>query len=35
MKLAARNINTLTVCLPQVLNWLATNPVDVLTLDAT
>ncbi|MCP5280483.1 MAG: exodeoxyribonuclease III [Rhodoferax sp.] len=32
MKLATWNINSLTVRLPQVLDWLATNPVDVLCL---
>jgi exodeoxyribonuclease-3 len=32
MKLATWNINSLTVRLPQVLDWLATNPVDVLAL---
>jgi exodeoxyribonuclease-3 len=32
MKLATWNINSLTVRLPQVLQWLATNPVDVLAL---
>lgn len=32
MKLATWNINSLTVRLPQVLQWLATQPVDVLAL---
>jgi exodeoxyribonuclease III len=32
MKLATWNINSLSVRLPQVLNWLAANPVDVLAL---
>jgi exodeoxyribonuclease-3 len=32
MKLATWNINSLTVRLPQVLDWLASNPVDVLAL---
>jgi exodeoxyribonuclease-3 len=32
MKLATWNVNSLTVRLPQVLDWLATNPVDVLGL---
>ncbi len=32
MKLATWNINSLTVRLPQVLDWLGTNPVDVLVL---
>jgi exonuclease III len=32
MKLATWNINSLTVRLPQVLDWLAANPVDVLCL---
>ncbi|MBL8338557.1 MAG: exodeoxyribonuclease III [Rhodoferax sp.] len=32
MKLATWNINSLTVRLPQVLQWLADNPVDVLAL---
>ena len=32
MKLATWNINSLTVRLPQVLDWLITNPVDVLVL---
>lgn len=32
MKLATWNINSLTVRLPQVLDWLGTNPVDVLAL---
>lgn len=32
MKLATWNINSLTVRLPQVLDWLRANPVDVLAL---
>src|SRR5665647_641838 len=32
MKLATWNINSLTVRLPQVLDWLAAHPVDVLVL---
>jgi exodeoxyribonuclease-3 len=32
MKLATWNVNSLSVRLPQVLEWLATNPVDVLAL---
>ncbi len=32
MKLATWNINSLTVRLPQVLEWLGANPVDVLAL---
>lgn len=32
MRLATWNINSLTVRLPQVLEWLAANPVDVLGL---
>ena len=32
MKLASWNINSLTVRLPQVLDWIAHNPVDVLCL---
>lgn len=32
MKFATWNINSLTVRLPQVLDWLAANPVDVLAL---
>ena len=32
MKLATWNINSLTVRLPQVLDWLGTNPVDLLAL---
>ncbi len=30
MQLATWNINSLTVRLPQVLDWLKANPVDVL-----
>ena len=32
MRLATWNVNSLTVRLPQVLGWLASNPVDVLAL---
>jgi exodeoxyribonuclease III len=32
MKIATWNINSLTVRLPQVISWLAANPVDVLCL---
>ena len=32
MRLATWNVNSLNVRLPQVLDWLATNPVDVLAL---
>ncbi len=32
MKLATWNVNSLTVRLPQVLDWLKANPVDVLAL---
>lgn len=32
MKIATWNINSLTVRLPQVLDWLQTNPVDALAL---
>ncbi len=32
MKLATGNVNSLSVRLPQVLDWLAANPVDVLVL---
>ena len=35
MKLATWNVNSLTVRLPQVLDWLATNPVDALVLQET
>ena len=35
MKLATWNVNSLTVRLPQVLDWLALNPVDVLVLQET
>ena len=35
MKLATWNINSLKVRLPQVLQWLADNPVDVLCLQET
>ena len=32
MKIATWNVNSLSVRLPQVLAWLATNPVDALCL---
>jgi exodeoxyribonuclease-3 len=32
MKFATWNVNSLTVRLPQVLDWLTANPVDVLAL---
>jgi exodeoxyribonuclease-3 len=35
MKLATWNINSLAVRLPQVLDWLAANPVDALVLQET
>lgn len=35
MKLATWNVNSLKVRLPQVLQWLADNPVDVLCLQET
>jgi exodeoxyribonuclease-3 len=35
MKLATWNVNSLKVRLPQVLQWLTTNPVDVLCLQET
>ena len=35
MKLATWNVNSLKVRLPQVLDWLAENPVDVLCLQET
>jgi exodeoxyribonuclease-3 len=35
MKLATWNVNSLTVRLPQVLDWLSLNPVDVLVLQET
>jgi exodeoxyribonuclease-3 len=35
LKLATWNVNSLTVRLPQVLAWLAANPVDVLALQET
>ncbi len=35
MKLATWNVNSLTVRLPQVLEWLAANPVEVLVLQET
>jgi exodeoxyribonuclease III len=35
MQLATWNVNSLTVRLPQVLDWLVANPVDVLVLQET
>jgi exodeoxyribonuclease-3 len=35
MQLATWNVNSLTVRLPQLLDWLAANPVDVLVLQET
>jgi len=35
MKLATWNVNSLNVRLPQVLDWLVANPVDVLVLQET
>jgi exodeoxyribonuclease-3 len=35
MKLATWNVNSLAVRLPQVLDWLAANPMDVLVLQET
>lgn len=35
MKLATWNVNSLAVRLPQVLDWLAANPVDLLALQET
>ena len=35
MKLATWNVNSLKVRLPQVLQWLADNPVDILCLQET
>jgi exodeoxyribonuclease-3 len=35
MKLATWNVNSLSVRLPQVLDWLVSNPVDVLVLQET
>ncbi|MDQ2779945.1 MAG: exodeoxyribonuclease III [Pseudomonadota bacterium] len=35
MRLATWNVNSLAVRLPQVLGWLAANPVDVLALQET
>jgi exodeoxyribonuclease-3 len=35
MRLATWNVNSLSVRLPQLLAWLATNPVDVLVLQET
>ena len=35
MKLVTWNVNSLKVRLPQVLQWLETNPVDVLCIQET
>src|SRR5574343_331837 len=35
MKLATWNVNSLSVRLPQLMDWLAANPVDALVLQAT
>lgn len=35
MRLATWNVNSLSVRLPQLLDWLATNPVDALVLQET
>ena len=35
MKLATWNVNSLSVRLPQLLDWLAANPVDALVLQET
>ena len=35
MQLATWNVNSLTVRLPQVLDWLAANPEDALVLQET
>ena len=35
MKLATWNVNSLTVRLPQLLDWLAANPVDAIVLQET
>jgi len=35
MKLATWNVNSLKVRLPQVLQWLTDNPVDILCLQET
>ena len=35
MQLATWNVNSLTVRLPQVLDWLAANPIDALVLQET
>ena len=35
MKIATWNVNSLKVRLPQVLQWLSENPVDVLCLQET
>ena len=35
MKLATWNVNSLAVRLPQLLDWLAANPVDVIALQET
>ena len=32
VKIATWNVNSLTIRLPQVLDWLAANPVDALCL---
>ena len=32
MKIATWNVNSLTIRLPQVLDWLSANPVDALCL---
>ena len=35
MKIASWNVNSLRVRLPQVLEWLQDNPVDILVLQET
>jgi hypothetical protein len=35
LKLATWNVNSLAVRLPQLLDWLAANPVDVIVLQET
>lgn len=35
MKLATWNVNSLSVRLPQLIDWLAANPVDALVLQET
>ena len=35
MRIASWNVNSLRVRLPQVLEWLEQNPVDVLALQET